>query len=79
MAMTFGRVAMGGGGSREDRVLARLRPATPSSRYHASQSVGFDVRVHRMISKVPWPSAVASTFSARQTGLRGVLRLTIRA
>ncbi len=42
-------------------------------------TVGFDMPVRRMISTVPRPSAVASTISARQTSLRGVLRLVSRA
>jgi len=72
---------MGSGGTREGLVLSRLRPSTPSSRYRCCQrqTVGFDVCARRMISKVPCPSAVASTISARQTSLRGVLRLLIRA
>lgn len=59
----------------------RLSPGTPSSRYRSCQrqTVGFDMPVRRMISTVPRPSAVASTISARQTSLRGVLRLVSRA
>ena len=81
LAITFGLVSMGSGGTREGRVLSRFNPGTPSSRYRACQrqTVGFDMPVRRMISKVPWPSAVASTIPARQTSLRGVLRLVIRA
>jgi len=80
-AITFSFVSKGNGGTLEGRVLSRFRPATPSSRYRACQrqTVGFDVRARRMISKVPCPSAVASTISARQTSLRGVLRLVIKA
>lgn len=60
-------VSTGTGGTREGRVLSRLRPATPSSRYRRChrQTVGFDVRARRMIA-------------ARQTSLRDVLRLVIR-
>ena len=60
LAITFSRV------SRDSRVLSRLSPDTPSSRYRACQrqTVGFDGRARRMISnmipKVPSPSAVAS-------------------
>jgi len=43
------------------------------------QTVGLDVFARRMISTVPQPSAVASTISARQTGLRGVLRSVSKA
>ena len=55
LAMTFSRVSMGSGGTRAGRVLSRLRPATPSSRYRCCQrqTVGFDVRARRMLSKVP--------------------------
>jgi len=53
--MTFSRVSMGSGGTRDGRVLSSLRPATPSSRYRCCQrqTVGFDVFARRMISKVP--------------------------
>jgi len=71
---------MGNGGTREGRVLSRLRPAMPSSRYRycQRQTVGFDVvgAPHDLEGAVP--SAVASTISARQTSLRAVLRLVIR-
>ena len=55
LVITFSLVSMGNGGTREGRVLSRLRPATPSSRYRPCQrqTVGFDVRARRMISKVP--------------------------
>jgi len=81
LAMTSRFVSKGNSGTLEGRVLSRFRPAAPSSRYRACQrqTVGFDVRARRMISKVPCPSAVASTISARQTSLRAVLRLMIRA
>ena len=76
LAITFSRVSRGSGGTRDSRVLSRLSPDTPSSRYRACQrqTVGFDGRARRMISKVPSPSAVASTIPARQTSLRRVLR-----
>jgi NAD(P)H-dependent flavin oxidoreductase YrpB (nitropropane dioxygenase family) len=47
--------ALGDPGTREGRVLSRLRPAMPSSRYRCChrQTVGFDVWARRMISKVP--------------------------
>src|SRR6056297_3010353 len=43
------------GGTREGRVLSRLSPGTPSSRYRfcQRQTVGFDMPVRRMISTVP--------------------------
>lgn len=80
-AITFNRTSLGSGGTREGRVLSRLSPGTPSSRYRycQRQTVGFDMPVRRMISTVPRPSAVASTISARQKSLRGVLRLVSRA
>ena len=55
LAMTFSRVSMDSGGTRDGRVLSRLRPATPSSRYRCCQrqTVGFEVLARRMISKVP--------------------------
>ena len=55
LAMTFSLVFMGNGGTREGRVLSRFRPSTPASRYRCChrQTVGFDVRARRMISKVP--------------------------
>jgi hypothetical protein len=55
LVITFSLVSMGNGGTREGLVLSRLRPSTPSSRYRAyqRQTVGFDVRARRMISKVP--------------------------
>jgi hypothetical protein len=79
--ITFNRTSRGSSGTREGRVLSRLSPGTPSSRYRSCQrqTVGFDMPVRRMISTVPRPSAVASTISARQTSLRGVLRLISRA
>ena len=53
--MTFSLASMGNGGTCEGLVLSRLRPAMPSSRYRPCQrqTVGFDVRARRMISKVP--------------------------
>ena len=55
LVITFSLVSMGSGGTREGLVLSRLRPATPSSRYRSCQrqTVGFEVRARRMISKVP--------------------------
>jgi len=55
LVITFSLVSMGNGGTREGLVLSRLRPSTPSSRYRACQrqTVGFEVRARRMISKVP--------------------------
>ena len=54
-AITLSLVVMGSGGTRDGRVLSRLRPSTPSSRYRSChrQTVGFDVAARRMISKVP--------------------------
>ena len=80
-AITFNRISLGSGGTREGRVLLRLSPGTPSSRYRSChrQTVGFDMPVRRMISTVPTPSAVANTMPARQVSLRGVLRLVSRA
>jgi len=54
-AITLSRISRGSGGTREGRVLSRLSPATPSSRYRSCQrqTVGFDMPVCRMISTVP--------------------------
>jgi len=57
------------GGMREGRVLSRHREATPSALNRSCQRqmtvLAFPVR--RMISAVPWPSAVSKTILARQT------------
>ncbi len=55
LAMTFSLVSTGSGGTRDGRVLSRFSPATPSSRYRSCQrqTVGCDISVCRMISKVP--------------------------
>lgn len=68
---------LGSGSTREGRVLSRLSPGTPSSRYRSCQrqTVGFEIPIRRMISTVPAPSAVASTMPTRHESLRGVLRL----
>lgn len=54
-AITLSRTSLGSGGTREGRVLSRLSPATPSSRYRSCQrqTVGFDMPVRRMIATVP--------------------------
>ena len=80
-AITLRRVSRGSAGTREGRVLSRLRPSIPSSRKRPCQrqTVGFDVFARRMISLVPQPSAVASTIWARQTTLRAVFRSVSRA
>jgi len=81
LVITLRRVSHGSGGTRDGRVLSRLRPPKPSSRKRACQrqTVGLDVFERRMISLVPQPSAVANTISARQTTLRGVFRSASRA
>jgi hypothetical protein len=57
------------GGMREGRVLSRHWQATPSALKRSCQRqmtvLAFPVR--RMISAVPWPSAVSKTILARQT------------
>jgi len=56
LAITFSLVSMGNGGTREGalRALSGVRPTTPSSRHRPCQrqTVGFDLRARRMISKV---------------------------
>lgn len=81
LAITLSRVPRGKGGTRDGLVLSRLRPGTPSSRYRCChrQTVGFDVFARRMISKLPWPSAVARMISTRQKSLRGALRFLTSA
>jgi hypothetical protein len=55
LAITFSLVSMGSGGTREGRVLSRLRPAMPSSAYRSRRcrTVGFDMRARRMIPNLP--------------------------
>jgi hypothetical protein len=64
------------GAMREGRVLSRSRPTTPScmNRSCQRQTQVLDLRVRRMISLVPRPSAESSTISARQTCFCGALR-----
>jgi len=80
-ARIFRRFSRGSGGTREGRVLSRLSPGTPSSRWRSCQrkTVGFDMPVRRMIRAVPSPSAVANTMPARHASLRVVLRLASKA
>src|SRR5712675_1199926 len=64
------------GAMREGRVLSRSKPSTPScmNRSCQRQTQVLDLRVRRMISLVPRPSAESSTTSARQTCFCGALR-----
>ena len=69
------------GGIREGRVLSRHSPAMPAAPNRSCQRqitvLAFPVR--RMISAVPWPSAVNRTIFARQTCFCGLFRLDITA
>src|SRR5712672_2188495 len=64
------------GAMREGRVLSRSKPSTPScmNRSCQRQTQVLDLRVRRMISLVPRPSAESSTTSARQTCFCGAWR-----
>src|SRR6516164_2162068 len=69
------------GGMRDGRVLSCHRPATPLSpnrSCHRQMTVlAFPVR--RMISVVPWPSAVSKMILALQTCFCGLFRLVTTA
>jgi hypothetical protein len=56
-------------------------PWQPSSMKRSCHrhTAGFDMPVRRMISFVPWPSAVASTILARQIALALLLRSLMMA
>src|SRR5882672_1468584 len=64
------------GAMREGRVLSRSKPTTPScmNRSCQRQTQVLDLRVRRIISLVPRPSAESSTISARHTCFCGALR-----
>ena len=64
------------GGMRDGRVLSRSSPSTPAvmNRSCQRQTATLLVPARRMISTVPWPSAVSSTIRARQTCFCGLFR-----
>jgi hypothetical protein len=64
------------GGMRGGRVLSRSSPSTPAvmNRSCQRQTATLLVPARRMISTVPWPSAVSSTIRARQTCFCGLFR-----
>jgi hypothetical protein len=65
------------GGMRDGRILSHHSPAMPSAPNRSCQRqmtvLAFSIR--RMISVVPWPSAVNRTIFARQTCFWGLFRL----